>query len=243
MLTASQIALIKDSVPFLKEHGMALTTLFYQRMLEGHPELAQIFNGASQDTGARLRALAHGLLAYAENISTPQKLTEAMHSIAARHYAAHVKAEYYPVVGHYLLAALKELLGQKATPELLEAWDAAYTQLADLMIKTEQDMYKAQAAAAGGWSGWRPFVCIRRAAESADVISLYLQPADHGVVPTYLPGQFICVRVPAASGEMQPRPYTPDEHQPHRRQCAQNQRQTHLLLCICSCRCSLRPAA
>lgn len=56
MLTARQIELIKATVPVLKEHGVALTTHFYKRMLNGNPELKNVFNQAhqAQDNNRRL---------------------------------------------------------------------------------------------------------------------------------------------------------------------------------------------
>ena len=43
--------LVKATIPVLKEHGVALTTYFYQRMFRGNPELTQIFNRSHNDSG------------------------------------------------------------------------------------------------------------------------------------------------------------------------------------------------
>ena len=68
MLTQEQIALVKATVPVLKEHGVALTSHFYKRMLSHNPELMQVFNQVHQRAGAQQQALAGAVLAYAENI-------------------------------------------------------------------------------------------------------------------------------------------------------------------------------
>ena len=47
-MTPRQIELVKSTVPVLREHGVALTTHFYKRMLEGNPELRNVFNTAHQ---------------------------------------------------------------------------------------------------------------------------------------------------------------------------------------------------
>ena len=44
MLTKKQIELVKATVPVLREHGVALTSHFYKRMLSHNPELRQVFN-------------------------------------------------------------------------------------------------------------------------------------------------------------------------------------------------------
>ena len=42
MLTKKQIELVKATVPVLREHGVALTSHFYKRMLSHNPELRQV---------------------------------------------------------------------------------------------------------------------------------------------------------------------------------------------------------
>ena len=44
MLTPRQIELIKATVPVLREHGVALTSHFYKRMLNGNPELKNVLS-------------------------------------------------------------------------------------------------------------------------------------------------------------------------------------------------------
>ena len=74
MLTPRQIEQVKATVPVLREHGVLLTTHFYRRMLEGNPELRNIFNQAHQARGRQQKALAEAVLAYAENIENPAVL-------------------------------------------------------------------------------------------------------------------------------------------------------------------------
>lgn len=194
MLTPRQIEQVKATVPVLREHGVLLTTHFYRRMLEGNPELRNIFNQAHQARGRQQKALAEAVLAYAENIENPAVLLPAVKFIASKHATVGIRAEHYPIVGRHLLASIREVLGEAASDELLEAWGATYGQLADLMIEVESGIYEAQANADGGWSGWRPFIVSRRVEETPDVVSLYLTPADGGKVPVWKPGQFVSVR-------------------------------------------------
>ncbi|MCL1641562.1 MULTISPECIES: globin family protein [Elizabethkingia] len=43
-MTNEQKKLVKGTVPVLKEHGILLTTHFYNRMFQHNPELKNIFN-------------------------------------------------------------------------------------------------------------------------------------------------------------------------------------------------------
>lgn len=209
MLTPAQIELVKATVPVLREHGVALTKHFYARMLNGNPELRQVFNQGHQRAGRQQEALAAAVLAYAENIEDPTPLLGAVRHIAGKHVSVGIRAEHYAIVGRHLLSSIQEVLGEAATPELIDAWAAAYGQLADILIGVENGLYAEAANTEGGWSGWRAFRIAQKKAETADVTSFTLEPVDGGRVAAVRPGQFISVRVYVESENLiQPRQYT-----------------------------------
>ena len=209
MLTPRQIELVKATVPVLREHGVALTSHFYKRMLGGNPELKNVFNQAHQARGAQQKALAAAVLAYAENIENPGVLLAAVKHIANKHCTIGIRAEQYPIVGKHLLASIREVLGAAATDELIDAWGAAYGQLADLLIGVENGIYNEQANEEGGWSGWRPFRVEKIVQETPNVKSFYLKPTDKGQVPEYKSGQYVSVRAFLPEiGLEQPRQYS-----------------------------------
>ena len=137
MLTENQIALIKASVPALQEHGVAITTAMYRRMHALNPEMRQLFNQGHQRAGRQQMSLAMAVLAYAQNIENLSVLGDAVKHIASKHVSLNIRPEHYPIVGGHLLEAIKEVLGDAVNDELLDAWAAAYGQLADLLIKVE----------------------------------------------------------------------------------------------------------
>lgn len=208
MLTESQKSLIKATVPVLREHGVALTSHFYQRMLTGNPELKQVFNRGHQEAGKQQHALATAVLAYAENIDNPSVLENALVHIAHKHVTISIRAEHYPIVGKHLLASIKEVLGDAATDELIEAWGVAYQQLANLLIGMESNLY-SNLVEEGAWTGWRGFKVVKKTKETDQVTSFYLKPVDGGKVPSFHPGQYISLRVYVPEWDlMQPRQYT-----------------------------------
>lgn len=209
MLTDKQIELIKATVPVLREAGVVLTSHFYKRMLSHNPELMQVFNQGHQRAGAQQQALAGAVLAYAENIENLGALLGAVRHIAQKHVSVGIRAEHYPIVGKHLLASIQEVLGSAATPELIDAWAAAYGQLADILIGAENDLYARNANAEGGWSGWRFFTVKYKKAETPNVTSFTLTPVDNGKMPKIKAGQYVSVRV-FVKGEtlVQPRQYT-----------------------------------
>jgi flavohemoprotein len=209
MLTKQQIELVKATVPVLREHGVALTSHFYKRMLSHNPELMQVFNMGHQRAGFQQQALAGAVLAYAENIETLPALLGAVAHIANKHVSVGIRAEHYPIVGKHLIASIKEVLGDAATPELIDAWTAAYMQLADVLIGAEKAIYDKNAVAEGGWTGWRFFKVAEKSKQTDNVTSFKLVPVDNGKMPEVKAGQYISVRVFVKGQDLiQPRQYT-----------------------------------
>jgi ferredoxin-NADP reductase/hemoglobin-like flavoprotein len=208
-LTPKQIEIVKSTIPALQQHGVAITTLFYKRLLANHPELKNLFNLSHQATGIQPAALAHSVWAYASNIEHPEALQAAISRIGHKHASLGVTADQYPIVGEGLLAAIKDTLGDAVTPEVVDAWTAAYQQLAELFISFESDLYRESASRPGGWNGWRKFFIKQKVVESDEIVSFHLVPVDKGRIPSYKPGQFVCIRcfIPEL-GLYQPRQYS-----------------------------------
>lgn len=196
MLCAEQIALIKATVPLLESGGEALTNHFYKLLLSEHPEVRPLFNQAHQASGEQPRALANGVLMYARHIDRLDALGPLVAQIINKHVALQVLPEHYPLVGNCLLRAIREVLGKAiATDAVIEAWAAAYQQLADLLIGQEERLYQAKAEAPGGWRGARPFRIARKVKESEEITSFHLQAEDGGPLMEFLPGQYIGLRL------------------------------------------------
>ncbi|MGE7601505.1 NO-inducible flavohemoprotein [Peribacillus sp. NPDC097675] len=195
MLSQKTIEIIKSTVPVLEVHGTTITTVFYKNLLEAHPELLNIFNHANQKKGRQQNALANTVLAAAKYIDQLETILPAVKQIAQKHRSLVVKPEHYPIVGEYLLAAIKEVLGDAATEEIIQAWGEAYGVIADVFINIEKDMYDQAANQDGGWVGFKPFTVVEKVRESDVITSFYLKPADGDSIPPFLPGQYLTVRI------------------------------------------------
>src|SRR5574344_1587891 len=140
-MTPQQKALVQGTIPLLRSSGVALTSHFYQRMFQHNPELKHLFNQGQQGSGRQQQALAAAVLAYAENLDDPSVLLPVVERIAHKHVSLGIRAEHYGIVGKHLLASIQEVLGDAATPELIDAWAAAYGALAELFIGVESSLY------------------------------------------------------------------------------------------------------
>lgn len=209
LLTIQQKEIVKSTIPALQEHGVTITTLFYERMLDAHPELKNIFNTAHQATGEQPAALAHAVWAYASNIDHPEALSTAVSRIGHKHASLGITPDHYPIVGKHLLDAIKEVLGPAVNQDVLDAWAAAYKQLASIFINFEETLYQQGVQTPGGWKGWRKFFVSKKVIESDEIISFHLTPIDKSVLPSYQPGQFVSVRCYVPELESyQPRQYS-----------------------------------
>ena len=142
------IEIVKATAPVLKEHGRKITQRMYEIAFQLRPDLRPFFaNTWMKDPEAgrkQAEQLAAAVYAYALHIDELEKLSKGVEKITKVHIAAKIIPEMYPVIGECLLAAMKDVLGDAATPEVLEAWEEAYGALAEILINREREIYQEQ---------------------------------------------------------------------------------------------------
>ncbi|MED1787960.1 MULTISPECIES: NO-inducible flavohemoprotein [Brevibacillus] len=195
MLSEKTIQIIKSTVPVLEKHGIDITKRFYQLLFTKHPELLNIFNHANQKQGRQQTALANAVYAAAQYIDKLETIIPVVKQIGHKHRSLGIKAEHYPIVGENLLAAIKDVLGDLATDEILQAWAEAYGVIADAFIGVEAEFYKQAEQQQGGWEGFRAFKVDRKVKESDVITSFYLVPQDGEAIALFEPGQYVSVKV------------------------------------------------
>lgn len=195
MLSLETRSIIKATAPVLAQHGTTITTEFYRSLFEAHPELLNVFNHANQAKGRQQTALANTVYAAAVHIDNLEAILPSVVQIAHKHVSLGIVQEQYPIVGKYLLKAIKTVLGDAATPEIINAWAEAYGVIADVFISVEAGMYKKAEEQKNGWKLFKDFKVVDKVQESDAITSFFLQPADGSKVPSYQPGQYISVRV------------------------------------------------
>ncbi|MBA4044877.1 globin domain-containing protein [Erythrobacter donghaensis] len=136
VLSAEVKTIVNATAPAIQQHGVAITTRMYERLFVD-PSVKAMFDDAAQESGEQPRRLAAAILAYAQNIEKIENLTAPVMRMAARHVEAGVKPEHYPMVADALLPAIRDVLGEAATDEVLSAWGEAYWALAEILIGKE----------------------------------------------------------------------------------------------------------
>jgi nitric oxide dioxygenase len=196
---------IAASVPVLREHGLAITSVFYQRLFAENPGLKNLFNMGNQAQGVQQQSLAAAVFAYAANIDKPEVLKPVINRIVHKHASLGIKTEHYPIVGRHLLSAIKEVLGEAATEPLLNAWSEAYSMLADLLISEERKLYSNHSMRPGELIEVR---VSRISQESVLIKAFELAAVDGKPLPAFNPGQYISVAVDFPDGSRQLRQYS-----------------------------------
>ncbi|MED1203350.1 NO-inducible flavohemoprotein [Heyndrickxia acidicola] len=194
-LDPKDLEVIKATLPVVQQHGEEITKRFYHRLFETHPELKNIFNMTHQITGHQPRALANAIYAAAANIEDMSAIMPALERIGQKHRSLQILPEHYPIVGENLLAAIKDILGDAATDEILSAWANAYEVISDVFIRMEDTLYKTAINQPGGWAGFKDFIIDKKVKESDVITSFYLKPKDGKELPSFYPGQYLTVKI------------------------------------------------
>ena len=189
MVNKEEIEIINSTVPILQDKGVEITSLFYNRLFEKHPELRDVFNQPNQKQGFQSTALATAVLAAAQHIDDLTPIVPVVMPVAHKHCALQVMPEHYPIVGENLLAAIQEVTGLKADDPIIQTWGKAYGEIADAFIGIEKGLYAEMS-----WDGFKPFEVLAVRKET-NIIKSFTVKSDDVSSISYKPGQYITVDV------------------------------------------------
>ena len=193
MASPKTLEIVKATVPILEEHGTAITTVFYKNMFNQHPELLDIFNETNQKLGRQQTALAMTVLAAAKHLDKLAVLLPQVTQISHKHRALQILPEHYPIVGHHLIGAIKEVLGEAANDDIIDAWTEAYDEIADVFIQLEKTMYEQEM-----WEGFAPFKITKKVEAATDIAAFTVVPVNDDIDLSKLSltaGQYITVKI------------------------------------------------
>ncbi|MBI5131987.1 MAG: hemin receptor [Rhodopseudomonas palustris] len=131
-MTPAQIALVQQSFTKVAPISVQAASLFYGRLFEIAPEVQPLFAKADiRDQGKKLMGT---LAVVVGGLTDLPAILPAASRLAKLHVGYGVQAAHYAPVGAALLWTLEQGLGDAWTPELADAWTAAYTTLSGYMI-------------------------------------------------------------------------------------------------------------
>jgi hemoglobin-like flavoprotein len=129
-MNAQQIELVQRTFTLAAPLAEEIAGCFYQRLFELDPTLRPLFASNLKPQGEKLMTV----LAFAvRGLDQPEIIVGSVRRLGERHVHYGVQAHHYATVGEALLWTLGELFGPAFTPEVEEAWGAAYQLLAGVM--------------------------------------------------------------------------------------------------------------
>jgi len=129
-MTPRQIALVQGSWKDVLAVPETAAQLFYLRLFALDPSLQAMFKGEMREQGRKLIAM---MSVAVNGLARIETLLPVIEALGRRHAGYGVKDEHYATVATALLWALEQGLGARFTPDVRDAWSAAYGLLASTM--------------------------------------------------------------------------------------------------------------
>ena len=130
-MNPTQIKLVQDSFAKVAPISEQAAVMFYDRLFEVAPSVKAMF---PIDMTEQRKKLMATLAVVVNGLSNLEAVLPAASALAKRHVSYGAKPEHYPVVGGALLWTLEKGLGVVWTPDVADAWTAAYGTLSGYMI-------------------------------------------------------------------------------------------------------------
>ena len=209
LISPTALSVIRETLPVVGASIGEITPIFYRRMFDARPDLERdLFNRGNQAQGEQQKALAGAIAAYASLLVSEDapNIDAMMSRISNKHASLGITEDQYAIVYEHLFAAIAEVLGDAATPEVVDAWTEVYWDMADSLVKAENDLYSRYDVAPG--DVWNNLIVISRTQETPTTISLELAREDREVLPAAMPGQYLSIQVTLPDGAQQIRQYS-----------------------------------
>lgn len=142
-MTPKQIKLVQSSFGQIVPIREQAAELFYQKLFSLDPALRPMFKGDMTLQGAKLMSALTFVVGALNKLDT---ILDEVRLLARRHVGYGVEARHYTLVGAALIGTLEEAFGKDFTPDLREAWTAAYATLSGAMIEATRGMIRTRAA-------------------------------------------------------------------------------------------------
>ncbi|MBE9226678.1 pentapeptide repeat-containing protein [Phormidium sp. LEGE 05292] len=139
------IELLEQSFDKIKPHANEFVVSFYENLFAANPEVKPLF--AQTDMTNQYKKLLNSLVLVVENLRQPENVGAVLNALGARHVSYGAIPKYYGPVGTALLTTFEQYLQADWTPEVKQAWLAAYQSITAEMIKGANEISSPKVAA------------------------------------------------------------------------------------------------
>lgn len=139
-MDAEQIALVQETFKLVVPIKDVAAELFYNRLFEIEPSTREMFPDDVTEQGKKLMA---ALATVVSGLTDLESIVPTVQGLGVSHVGYGVEDWHYDVVGQALIWTLEQGLAEAFTDEARDAWLAAYTLLAGVMIEAA-DQHRIQ---------------------------------------------------------------------------------------------------
>ena len=129
-MNAKKVELVQSSWQNVAPQAEEAMAIFYDRLFHVAPELKPMFRGDPREQQRKAAAMMNFIV---RSLNRPDALLPGARALGERHVGYGVRDEHYDTVGQTLLWTLAKGLGPVFTPEVKQAWIAAYAVLSATM--------------------------------------------------------------------------------------------------------------
>lgn len=129
-MTPTQVEIVQDSFHSVGQQSQEASRIFFDELFRISPDIREIF---PEDMTQHKTKFVQMLGTIVKSLNQIATVSDHVVDLGRRHMAYDVEEEHYPVVCEALLAMLERIMGTDFTPEIKEAWHAAYEMLARVM--------------------------------------------------------------------------------------------------------------
>jgi hemoglobin-like flavoprotein len=129
-MTPEQVQVVQQSFRLLAPRASEATDIFYGELFRIAPDTRRLFPNDMTDHKGKFVQMLATVVKCLDNVSG---ISEHIADLGRRHAGYDVRESDYDLVGEALLSMLHRLLGPRFTPEIRDAWAAAYSMLARIM--------------------------------------------------------------------------------------------------------------
>ena len=134
--------ILNGSESLFRENEEEITNRMYQIMFDTYPETKSLFKEFRKE---QPRVFSAALMFHLLTINYPQDVLLSFRIGACRsHVKAGVQEKHYSMMAESLLKAMKVVLQDKVTDEMINAWEKWFFFVANLLIERERDHYQGK---------------------------------------------------------------------------------------------------
>jgi nitric oxide dioxygenase len=139
-MTPRQVQIVQDTFRLLAPHAAEATEIFYSELFRIAPDTRELF---PDDLTSQKGKFVQMLGTVVRCLGDVSVISEHVADLGRRHASYDVRDRDYAVVGQALLFMLHRLLGASCTPEIRDAWAAAYEMIARVMKEAAAEPHPA----------------------------------------------------------------------------------------------------